>query len=88
MSRTVAARLLQARALEKSGQRPKAVTLLDGQLRDLAKWRSNGHLETLKKFVNRHADFVRGNPYTRPDSVRWLGATVSYQLQRLKSQEK
>jgi hypothetical protein len=89
MIRTVAARLLQARALEKSGQRAKAIALLDDQLRDLAGWESKGHLETLKKFVNRHADFVnRGNPYTRPDSVRWMGATVSYQLQRLKSQEK
>jgi hypothetical protein len=83
MSRTAAARLLQARALEKAGRREQAVDLLEKQLRDLNEWESNGHLEALEKFGRQHQPFVRGTPFSRTESLTWLGVTVAYQLKRL-----
>src|SRR5262249_31012331 len=72
LSRTVAARILQARALEQSGKLAKATEVLEEQQRDLGSWESNGHLEKLKQFARRNPAFRKGWPYTRPETISWL----------------
>jgi hypothetical protein len=82
--RTVAARLLLARAQEYAGKPAKAMETLEEQQRDLGAWETNGHLEALKQFVRGHQAFAQGTPFSRLETISWLEASVAYQLERLK----
>jgi hypothetical protein len=81
LSRSVGARLMQARACAKAGVEGGAA-LLEQQARDFESLEKSGHLATFQR-CSRELSTVRDG-CTSPDNVVWLRATLAFHIQRLK----
>jgi hypothetical protein len=87
LSRSVTARVLQARAWEKAGQ-PGAVKVLEQEGNELEALEKSGHLDAFKKYprnIRTYKDGVVG--YTSPANVDWLRAAVEIHLNRMRKRQ-
>jgi hypothetical protein len=81
LSRSHTARLMQARALEKSGRRDRAIELLEKDVRDLEALLDGPAQDKLAQFAGRRAATV--GPYTAPESFAWLRRSAVLRLNQL-----
>jgi hypothetical protein len=84
VSRGHAARLMQARALEKSGQRDRAVELVQKDVHDLEGLLDGTAMDRLRTFLRTHRAFATGSrPYTGPETFTWLRRAAALRLKQL-----
>jgi hypothetical protein len=83
--RTVAARLLRARAQEMQGQRQTALAGLEEQAKEFNRMAKKGYLKRLRQFPNKQlAVGVQVASFAAPDTIAWARASLAYHIERLK----
>jgi hypothetical protein len=83
--RTVAARLLRARAQEMQGQHQAALAGLEEQAKEFNRMAQKGYLKRLRQFPNTQlAVGVQVASYAGPDSIPWARVSLAYHIERLK----